>query len=88
MRVEPFFALARRDAGADRDDFRFGFRCRYEPVDPALEPEPVDENQPCARERAPVGGRRLIDMGVAIGTNDGGDFDATPADLAHEIAEN
>src|SRR5258707_10252893 len=59
----------------------------YEPRQPALQPETVDDHELCIRNLLGVRRRRRIDMHVAIGTDQGRHADALAPDISREIAE-
>jgi hypothetical protein len=72
-----------------RDDDRcLRARSLYEPVYPTFQAEAIDQNEPRRAELFCVGRLWLIDMDVAIGADERGDFDPLAADIAGEIGKN
>ena len=58
-----------------------------QPVDPAFELQPVDDEDISLTHRARVGGGRLIDMGIAIGAYERRDNDMLAPDALHHVAK-
>ena len=57
------------------------------PLEPALEAQPIDEHELGIGNLLGVAGRGRIDMGIAVGTDQGGDLDPVAADVLHEVAQ-
>jgi hypothetical protein len=75
------FVLSRSDAFAQSEHLALAFGGSDETVEPAFKSEAIDENKPGAGDAAAVSGTGLIDMGVAVRADDGGDGDPVAADL-------
>ena len=88
VRILSLFVLSRSDAFAQGEHLALAFGGSDETVEPAFKSEPVDENEPRLRDAAAVGRTGLVDMGVAVGPDDGGDGHPVAADLPHKIADN
>ncbi len=61
--------------------------CADQAFHPALEAEPVDDQQFRPGDGSGVPGGRLVDVGVATGPHQGGDAHPLPSHLAHQVAE-
>ncbi len=80
-------ALERLDALGCDDDRRLGAGCFHQPIEPALEAKPVDEDEPGVGDLLGIRRRWRIDMGIAIRSYQGRDFQTVAADIPDEIAE-
>ena len=95
MRVAPFFTVVvvavfkgDRFDPFGRDDARaFESRRFDEAVDPTFKLKPVHEKKLGFADPTGIGGCGLIDMRVAVGTDERGKFDLRPADTLQHIAE-
>jgi hypothetical protein len=72
--------------GRDHDR-RLGAGRLDQALEPAFEAEPVHEHDIGLGHLLGVGRRRRVDMGIAIGTDQGADLDPVAANVLHEVAE-
>ena len=56
-------------------------------IHPALHPQPVDDDQVGRTHGFGIGRGRLVDMGVAVGTDQGGNLNPVAADIFDHIAQ-
>ena len=80
--------LARLDARRCHHRGALEARRRLEPLHPALEAEPVDEEDVRASQLLGVGGRGVEFVRIAVGTDELGDLDPVAADILHHVGEN
>jgi hypothetical protein len=79
--------LERLDALGRDYDRRLGAGCLDQPLEPAFEAQSVDEDELGVGNLLGVAGRGRIDMGIAVGTDQGPDLDPVAADVLHEVAQ-
>ena len=57
------------------------------PLEPALEAQPIDEHELGIGNPLGIAGRGRVDVGIAVGADQGCDLDAVAADVLHEVAQ-
>ena len=79
--------LERHDVPCRNHDRSGRAGCLHQTIQPALEAQAVDENDPGFRNLLRICRRWRIDMRIAVGAHQGSDIDTLAADIADKIAE-
>ena len=79
--------LQRLDALGEFDDGSLRSACVHEPLEKPLELEAVDQHDACGRYGAGVCRARLVDVGVPVRPDQGGQVDAVAADVRCQIRD-